>query len=532
MNKLYSRIDWENYPSSATPINEDNLNKMDAAIDEIDTRVVTMDTTKLSVVTANSMVKDVAFDETTGVFTITKLNGSVVTINTALEKIATNFVYDKTTQKLILTLIDGTIQEVDLTALLTQYEFLDSDTIAFTIGSDGKVSASVKNGSITGDKLEPNYLADVTLQANNAKNSADNAKESELLAFQYAEDARQSASETQKNDAANIIYSNTTSGLTSDNVQSAIDELAKGGIGNNSILLTLAECLASSLDTDIVGAKVMTEINNALKGKVNYVVLNDENVDSVFNNHIGMGIVDNYLYITISYSWIVFQLRIKGVEQNYRVFGIDKVITTECSENLILFECDVTSTDSVKNVFNKIKEKTNSLFAIVHTSGIYDLDSLIEIDEDRFNKIFQVNLFGAYRINKEFFSLLQKDSRIVITTSELAPLNPLPFTGLYGITKTALEKYAFSLRMELQLLGIKVVVIRPCAVKTSLLSASTQALDKFIENTKNYSCNAIRFKKIVNSVEAKNILTEKICTKQRRQRIYRKNIIQTMEKIL
>ena len=203
----------------------------------------------------------------------------------------------------------------------------------------------------------------------------------------------------------------------------------------------------------------------------------------------------------------------KLIEQNYRVFGIDKSITSKNSENFFQYECDVTSIESIKNTFNKIKEKTNSLFAIIHTSGIYDLDSLIEIDEERFNKIFQVNLFGVYRVNKEFFSLLKNKSRIVITTSELAPLDPLPFTGLYGITKTALEKYAFSLRMELQLLGIKVVVIRPGAVKTTLLNTSTTALDKFIENTKNYSCNAIRFKKIVDSVEAKNILPEKIAQK-------------------
>ena len=203
----------------------------------------------------------------------------------------------------------------------------------------------------------------------------------------------------------------------------------------------------------------------------------------------------------------------KLIEQNYRVFGIDKSITSKNSENFFQYECDVTSIESIKNTFNKIKEKTNSLFAIIHTSGIYDLDSLIEIDEERFNKIFQVNLFGVYRINKEFFPLLKNKSRIVITTSELAPLDPLPFTGLYGITKTALEKYAFSLRMELQLVGIKVVVIRPGAVKTTLLNTSTTALDKFIENTKNYSCNAIRFKKIVDSVEAKNILPEKIAQK-------------------
>ena len=193
MNKLYQRINWQNYPSDSTPLNESNLNKMDAAVDGIDDRVVTLDVTKLPVATANTMVKDVTFNETTGVFTITKLNGTQVTVNTALEKIATNFKYDHSTQKLILTLIDGTTQEVDLSALLTQYEFIDSDTIQFTIDSSGKVKASVVNGSITGDMLEPNYLANVTLQANKADTSAKNAKESEEKAAEYAESAKNSA---------------------------------------------------------------------------------------------------------------------------------------------------------------------------------------------------------------------------------------------------------------------------------------------------------------------------------------------------
>lgn len=225
MNKIYQRIDWENYPSSATPLNEDNLNKMDYTIDKLDDRIVTHETTKLDTATGNSLVKDVTFDETTGIFTIEKLSGSKITINTALEKISTNFHFNPTTQKLALTLIDGTTQEVDLSALITQYEFIESDTITFEIDANGKVKANILNGSITGEKLEPNYLADVTLQANNAKTSADNAKTSEELAYQYAEDARQSASETQKNNASNISYDNATSGLTSDNVQGAIDEI-------------------------------------------------------------------------------------------------------------------------------------------------------------------------------------------------------------------------------------------------------------------------------------------------------------------
>jgi short-subunit dehydrogenase len=109
--------------------------------------------------------------------------------------------------------------------------------------------------------------------------------------------------------------------------------------------------------------------------------------------------------------------------------------------------------------------------------------------------------------------LLNKGSKIILTTSELAPLDPLPFTGIYAITKSALDKYAYSLKMELQLLGVSVSVIRAGAVSTSMIGASTTALDKFCSNTKIYTCNAKRFKKIVDSVEAKSIDPEKIALK-------------------
>ena len=88
------------------------------------------------------------------------------------------------------------------------------------------------------------------------------------------------------------------------------------------------------------------------------------------------------------------------------------------------------------------------------------LDSLIEMSDSDFERIFKINLFGAFYINKTFMPLLKRGGRIIMTTSELAPLDPLPFTGIYAITKSALDKYAYSLRMELQLLGICVSVIR------------------------------------------------------------------------
>lgn len=201
--------------------------------------------------------------------------------------------------------------------------------------------------------------------------------------------------------------------------------------------------------------------------------------------------------------------------RGYRVFALDRKVG-ESRENIIPIEADVTSEESLLGAFAFVSGHTESLYAILHFAGIYMLDSLVEIDDDAFRRIFDVNMRGVYLVNKIFLPLLGRDSRIVITTSELAPLDPLPFTGIYAVTKAALDKYAYSLRMELQLLDIKVSVLRAGAVETGMLGVSTDALDRFCEKTELYSCNAKRFKRIVERVEARCIPPMKIAEKSMR----------------
>jgi hypothetical protein len=204
MNKTYGRINWENYPSDETPLNESNLNKIDVATDEIDNRVITLDTTKATKAEVSTLVQDVAFEENTGIITITKKNGSKITIDTQMEKIAVNFSYNAETQQIILTLIDGTRQHIDLSALITQYEFLDSNTVAFSIDSTGKVSAIVKEASIQEKHLQPNYLADIKVEVAKAQasqsaaaKSESNAKASETAAAASESNAAASATKAQ-----------------------------------------------------------------------------------------------------------------------------------------------------------------------------------------------------------------------------------------------------------------------------------------------------------------------------------------------
>lgn len=215
------------------------------------------------------------------------------------------------------------------------------------------------------------------------------------------------------------------------------------------------------------------------------------------------------IVITGAYGGMGYAVAKSLAERGDKVFALDKTVR-EAEENIIPIEVDVTDMESVEAAFDSVKSNVDSIYAIIHFAGVYRLDSLVEMSEERFTGAFDINLFGAYRINKVFLPMLKEGSRIILTTSELAPLSPLPFTGIYGITKTALEKYAFSLRMELQLLGISVSVIRPGAVKTGLLSVSVKELDRFCAETQIYTYNADKFRKIVNSVEAKSVAPQKI----------------------
>lgn len=186
-SKIFNRINWLNRPSTNTPLNATNLNAGDSAIDKLDDRIITLDTVKADMQVVNGMVSDVSLNSNTGVITVTYKNGSHVDYDTNLEKIAVNFSYDYVNQRLVLTLTDGSKQYVDMSALITQYEFEDSATIAISINDKtGAVSAFIKNGSITDAMLETGYLAKITAQATKAESMANSATTSSNSAYDNA----------------------------------------------------------------------------------------------------------------------------------------------------------------------------------------------------------------------------------------------------------------------------------------------------------------------------------------------------------
>ena len=194
------------------------------------------------------------------------------------------------------------------------------------------------------------------------------------------------------------------------------------------------------------------------------------------------------------------------IDEGHRAWGLD------LNEAEGIIKTDITDAQSVLAACERVKTEAGSLDGIIHAAGVYDMNSLVEMPEDDIKRDIDVNLLGAFRVNRTFLPLLGGHGRVVIISSELAPLHPLPFTGVYAVTKTALEQYSAALNMELQLLGHRVIVIRPGAVNTGMLPASTRKLDEFCEHTRLYRLNAARFKRIVDRIEARSVPPEKIAS--------------------
>lgn len=183
------------------------------------------------------------------------------------------------------------------------------------------------------------------------------------------------------------------------------------------------------------------------------------------------------------------------LNQGYFVIGLD-IVKIPDEENLDSYVVDITNKEELERIKKLIKRKYVMLEIIINIAGIHKMVSLVENDFNDLKSVINVNLLGPILINNVFYSMLNKNGRIIIVTSEVANLNPMPFNGLYNISKTALDVYSQALRQELNLLGQKVITIRPGAIETPLSNGALNDTEKLAQKTVLYQKQTHNFLKL------------------------------------
>ena len=175
LSKYYSPFTWRDKPSIESPINAVHLNHMEDGINEMDNRILILAQDKADAADMANVIIDFTMDDTTGIMTFTRFDGSTFTHDTAVEKIALNCYLEG--DSFVLELADGTKQKVSLSKFIDTYTFTSTDRIRFTINGKN-ISADIPDGKITLAKLEPTVISTIrqyTLDAQTSKGVAEQA---------------------------------------------------------------------------------------------------------------------------------------------------------------------------------------------------------------------------------------------------------------------------------------------------------------------------------------------------------------------
>jgi NAD(P)-dependent dehydrogenase (short-subunit alcohol dehydrogenase family) len=170
------------------------------------------------------------------------------------------------------------------------------------------------------------------------------------------------------------------------------------------------------------------------------------------------------------------------IRHGFRVFGSVRTqadadrLREQLGTRYVPLIFDVTDPDSVNQVAAAVKKTVGEqrLFGLVNNAGIAVLGPLAHLPLERFRRQIEVNLLGVHTVTQAFLPLLGTESNRlgepgrVVNVSSISGRLAMPFAGAYAASKFGLEGYSDSLRRELMLFGIKVILIEPRAVVTAI----------------------------------------------------------------
>lgn len=130
-------------------------------------------------------------------------------------------------------------------------------------------------------------------------------------------------------------------------------------------------------------------------------------------------------------------------------------------ENVQSIRLDVTIQSDIDSAVQTVINEGHGLYAIVNNAGVGLMAPLIELEEKDLDFIFDVNVYGPYRITKAFTPLLIESKGRVINIGSIAGVQTRSFYGPYSMSKHALEAFTDTLAIELAKFDIKVSIIDP-----------------------------------------------------------------------
>ena len=137
-------------------------------------------------------------------------------------------------------------------------------------------------------------------------------------------------------------------------------------------------------------------------------------------------------------------------------------------ENVLAIRLDVTSQDEIDAAVKLIEGEGRGLWGVVNNAGVNVVGPLIELEESDLDFLFDVNIYGPYRVTRSFAPMIIESKGRIVNISSISGTLSGPGYGIYSASKHALEAFTDSLKREMDELDVKVSAVEPGNYKSQI----------------------------------------------------------------
>ena len=130
-------------------------------------------------------------------------------------------------------------------------------------------------------------------------------------------------------------------------------------------------------------------------------------------------------------------------------------------DNIMAVRIDVTKQDQIDAAVALIEKQGRGLWGLVNNAGVNVVAPMIEAEVSELEFLFDVNVFGVFRVTKAFAPLIIESRGRIVNISSISGVLSGGSYGLYAGSKHAVEAFTDSLAREMEHLDVFVTAVNP-----------------------------------------------------------------------
>jgi NAD(P)-dependent dehydrogenase (short-subunit alcohol dehydrogenase family) len=137
-------------------------------------------------------------------------------------------------------------------------------------------------------------------------------------------------------------------------------------------------------------------------------------------------------------------------------------------ENVQALRLDVTKPDEIAAAVEAVTAAGRGLHGLVNNAGVAITGPFSDTQEEDFDFVMQVNVYGPYRVTKAFTPLIVAGKGRITTIGSISGILSPRDLGVYSMSKHAVEAFADSLALQMEPQGVRVSVVEPGNYNTEI----------------------------------------------------------------